>query len=99
MKKERFVLAFFTGCLISAVSLQAQTGKDSTKVARSYAINEVVVTGTRSETDVRHLPIQPQRLLIPQKQPQPLPRHRYRQLQQLPPQQQKMAALEIAEMW
>ena len=47
MKKERFVLAFFTGCLISAVSLQAQTGKDSTKVARSYAINEVVVTGTR----------------------------------------------------
>lgn len=57
MKKERFVLAFFTGCLISAVSLQAQTGKDSKKVARSYAINEVVVTGTRSETDVRHLPM------------------------------------------
>lgn len=57
MKKERFVLAFFTGCPISAVSLQAQTGKDSTKVARSYAINEVVVTGTRSETDVRHLPM------------------------------------------
>ena len=57
MKKERFVLAFFTGCLISAVSLQAQTSKDSTKVARSYAINEVVVTGTRSETDVRHLPM------------------------------------------
>lgn len=56
-EKERFVLAFFTGCLISAVSLQAQTGKDSTKVARSYAINEVVVTGTRSETDVRHLPM------------------------------------------
>lgn len=57
MKKKRFVLAFFTGCLISAVSLQAQTSKDSTKVARSYAINEVVVTGTRSETDVRHLPM------------------------------------------
>lgn len=57
MKKERFVLAFFTGCLISAVSLQAQTSKDSTKVTRSYAINEVVVTGTRSETDVRHLPM------------------------------------------
>lgn len=57
MKKERFVLAFFTGCLISAVSLQAQTSKDSTKVARSYAINEVVVTGMRSETDVRHLPM------------------------------------------
>lgn len=56
-EKERLYLSFFTGCLISAVSLQAQTGKDSTKVARSYAINEVVVTGTRSETDVRHLPM------------------------------------------
>lgn len=56
-EKERFVLAFFTGCLISAASLQAQTSKDSIKVARSYAINEVVVTGTRSETDVRHLPM------------------------------------------
>lgn len=57
MKKERLVLTFFTGCLISVASLQAQTGKDSTKIARSYAINEVVVTGTRSETDVRHLPM------------------------------------------
>ena len=57
MKKERMILALCTGCLISAASLQAQTGKDSTQVARSYAINEVVVTGTRSETDVRHLPM------------------------------------------
>ncbi|EKU89087.1 TonB-dependent receptor plug domain-containing protein [Bacteroides oleiciplenus] len=57
MKKERTILALCTGCLISAASLQAQTGKDSTQVARSYAINEVVVTGTRSETDVRHLPM------------------------------------------
>ena len=55
MKKERTILALCTGCLISAASLQAQTGKDSTQVARSYAINEVVVTGTRSETDVRHI--------------------------------------------
>lgn len=45
MKKERTILALCTGCLISAASLQAQTGKDSTQVARSYAINEVVVTG------------------------------------------------------
>lgn len=57
MKKERMILALCTSCLISAASLQAQTGKDSTQVARSYAINEVVVTGTRSETDVRHLPM------------------------------------------
>lgn len=56
-EKREICTCIFTGCLISAVSLQAQTGKDSTKVARSYAINEVVVTGTRSETDVRHLPM------------------------------------------
>lgn len=57
MKKERTILALCTSCLISAASLQAQTDKDSTQVTRSYAINEVVVTGTRSETDVRHLPM------------------------------------------
>lgn len=57
MKKERSVLVFSICCLISAASLQAQTSKDSTHVAKSFAINEVVVTGTRSETDVRHLPM------------------------------------------
>ena len=57
MKKERSVLVFSIGCLISAASLQAQTSKDSAHVAKSFAINEVVVTGTRSETDVRHLPM------------------------------------------
>lgn len=51
------ILALCTGCLMSAAGLQAQTSKDSTQVARSYAINEVVVTGTRSETDIRHLPM------------------------------------------
>lgn len=51
------MLTLFTGCLISAASLQAQSSKDSVRVARSYAINEVVVTGTRSETDIRHLPM------------------------------------------
>jgi len=58
MKQERLILALFTaGCLISAAGLQAQTSKDSAQVAKSYAINEIVVTGTRSETDVRHLPM------------------------------------------
>lgn len=51
------ILALCTGCLMSAAGLQAQTSKDSAQVARSYAINEVVVTGTRSETDIRHLPM------------------------------------------
>ena len=55
--KKRVILVLLTGGLIGIANLQAQTSKDSTKVARSYAINEVVVTGTRSETDVRHLPM------------------------------------------
>lgn len=50
--KKRVILVLLTGGLIGIANLQAQTSKDSTKVARSYAINEVVVTGTRSETDV-----------------------------------------------
>lgn len=57
MKKERLIFALCTGCLMSAAGLQAQTSKDSAQVARSYAINEVVVTGTRSEADIRHLPM------------------------------------------
>lgn len=35
----------------------AQVKKDTTHIGRSYAIDEVVVTGTRNETDVRHLPM------------------------------------------
>lgn len=35
----------------------AQTTKDSTQVAKSLRIDEVVVTGTRNETDIRHLPM------------------------------------------
>lgn len=56
-----------TVCMLSAFSfsmVQAQSGshvrttpKDTTRVARSYAVDEVVVTGTRNETDVRHLPM------------------------------------------
>lgn len=44
-------------CLLGAVSMHAQTNRDSPQIAGSYAINEVVVTGARSETDVRHLPM------------------------------------------
>lgn len=45
---------FLAGSLIPAGLINAQT--DTTRVARSLAIDEVVVTGTRNETDVRHLP-------------------------------------------
>ncbi len=40
-----------------SVALNAQTGKDTSHVAKAYAIDEVVVTGTRIETDIRHLPM------------------------------------------
>lgn len=63
MMKKKIV----TVCMLSALSfsmVQAQSGsqvrttpKDTTRVARSYAVDEVVVTGTRNETDVRHLPM------------------------------------------
>lgn len=46
---------FLAGSLIPAGLINAQT--DTTRVARSLAIDEVVVTGTRNETDVRHLPL------------------------------------------
>ncbi|WP_321426259.1 TonB-dependent receptor [uncultured Bacteroides sp.] len=35
----------------------AQPQRDSTYIEKSYTVDEVVVTGTRSETDIRHLPM------------------------------------------
>lgn len=55
MRKERMILC--ACCLLGAASMHAQTNRDSLQIAGSYAINEVVVTGARSETDVRHLPM------------------------------------------
>lgn len=40
-----------------SVSGMAQDKKDSAQVRRNYVIDEVVVTGTRNETDIRHLPM------------------------------------------
>lgn len=57
MNNGKYILACFAGCLMGVEILQAQTGTDSARVAGNYAIDEVVVTGTRSETDVRHLPM------------------------------------------
>lgn len=53
MKQLLFIL--LTGGLLSAGGTYAQT--DSSRIARSYTIKEVVVTGTRHETDIRHLPM------------------------------------------
>lgn len=55
MRKKAILLLSVSG--IWAMTGLAQTAKDSTRVARSLTIDEVVVTGTRNETDVRHLPM------------------------------------------
>lgn len=55
MKKKVVYLFLFSSLL--SVSGMAQTKKDSTQTGRNYLIDEVVVTGTRNETDIRHLPM------------------------------------------
>ena len=55
MRKDTTCLFLLAGLL--SVPGVAQTKKDSTQFRRPYVIDEVVVTGTRNETDVRHLPM------------------------------------------
>ena len=43
--------------LISWAVLQGQSREDSLRRVRDYTMEEVVVTGTRNETDLRHLPM------------------------------------------
>lgn len=52
---KQILFTFLTGGFVSAGTLFAQT--DSSRVVRNYNIGEVVVTGTRNETDIRHLPM------------------------------------------
>lgn len=53
MKKILFTVLFLGGL----VSLRAEGVPDSLSVQKKVTIEEVVVTGTRNETDVRHLPM------------------------------------------
>lgn len=54
---KNFYTPLLTGILLAAgVQMQAETA-DTTSVSRNYALDEVVVTGTRNETDIRHLPM------------------------------------------
>ena len=45
----------FTVAIALALSAEGMAQTDTTRTARTYALDEVVVTGTRNETDVRHL--------------------------------------------
>lgn len=57
MRTIKNTASLFLISSLFSLSGAAQVKKDTTHVGRSYAIDEVVVTGTRSETDVRHLPM------------------------------------------
>lgn len=54
MEKNKKSLPALAALSLFACAVQAQE-KDTAYVSRTYAIDEVVVTGVRSETDVRHL--------------------------------------------
>lgn len=51
--KAKFFWIVLAGCLMSAGVVNAQ--RDTTRTDRNYPLNEVVVTGVRHETDIRHL--------------------------------------------
>lgn len=53
--KKQILFALLTSGMLAAAPLSAQT--DSSRTARHYSLGEVVVTGTRNETDLRHLPM------------------------------------------
>lgn len=53
----KLIAVLLVGNFLLTGGLQAQTRKDSIQGVRTYAMEEVVVTGTRHETDIRHLPM------------------------------------------
>ena len=50
-------ILFAVVLLLPGGFIRAQEIRDSLPQGRSYTIDEVVVTGTRNETDIRHLPM------------------------------------------
>lgn len=56
MKKSYLTGGIFV-FLLSLNTFHAQSQEDSTRIARNLTTDEVVVTGTRNETDIRHLPM------------------------------------------
>jgi Outer membrane cobalamin receptor protein len=55
IKKTKLLLTF--SLLASFILAQNPQRTDSLQISRSYETDEVVVTGTRNETDIRHLPM------------------------------------------
>ncbi|MBK5722794.1 TonB-dependent receptor [Dysgonomonas sp. Marseille-P4677] len=55
MRKQIIYIILISNCLNTYVF--GQNKKDSISVKKSYNLEEVVITGTRNETDIRHLPM------------------------------------------
>lgn len=53
--KKNVLFTFLISSLLLSIPSIAQT--DSSHIARRYSLEEVVITGTRNETDIRHLPM------------------------------------------
>lgn len=58
MKKSILTLTVAAIACLPALAQQTAAGnKDTLTVSRHYDIEQVVVTGTRNATDIRHLPL------------------------------------------
>lgn len=57
MRKQKNITAVVLACLFGTAALKASVTSDSIRIPRTYNLNEVVVTGARSATDIRHLPM------------------------------------------
>lgn len=57
MKRKKKESATLLACMFLGSSLSVYSQNDTIHTTKNYRIDEVVVTGTRSETDIRHLPM------------------------------------------
>lgn len=55
MKKLNLLEGMCAFLFLTVLPVRGQ--EDSTRIARTLTTDEVVVTGTRNETDIRHLPM------------------------------------------
>lgn len=57
IRSKKNLSCILLACIFGGTTLQAKAESDTTRVSRNVMIKEVVVTGTRNETDIRHLPM------------------------------------------
>lgn len=57
IRSKKNLSCLLLACIFGGTALQAKADSDTTRVSRNVTTQEVVVTGTRNETDIRHLPM------------------------------------------